>query len=323
MSCIFCGVSDDTVEAVATCASRCVVTAHPACFVRRRSSTIFRKKHHDRSNSAPELCLAAGCVSRVRACRGPRDDENMTKARERVAPTIASPCCENPCSFLRRDGTPCHRTAVRDGACRLHLRDADVLCRMIAEQGEKEQPERPVEPEQPEQPVRPEQPEQQPVQSEQPEQPEQPVQPVQPEQPVEPEQPEQPVEPEQPEQPVEPEQPEQPVEPDEVQQVQPEQPEQVRQVQQVHERKRTTHRTQATQTEDDERVTALKRMLTAQAEQITDLRAQLRAQRSARVDWAPRPDYVAAVAIRRAIETLAPHALMTAVPSPTVCDGAS
>ena len=121
-------------EVVATCASRCVVTAHPACFVRRRAATIFRKKHHDRSNGAPELCLSAGCTSRVRACRGPRDAECASK-RDRVdAKTTAvecSPCCDDPCSFLRRDGTPCQRPAVRDGACRLHLRDADVMRRMM------------------------------------------------------------------------------------------------------------------------------------------------------------------------------------------------
>jgi hypothetical protein len=75
-----------------------------------------------------------------------------------------------------------------------------------------------------------------------------------------------------------------------------------------------------TQTDPDEQIAALQRMLAAQANQIVDLRSQLNAQRSERVDWSPRPDYLAAAAIRRAIETLAPHALMSAAPRPTICD---
>ena len=133
MQCILCENIDDTVETVATCADRCTITAHPACFVRRKPPLHGENKHHGRSNGHPKSASHPVAFHVCASCADRREpDASQRTSRCEIAVRRSNDRPENPRSFLRRDGTPCLREAVENGACRLHRRDAEVMHRMMA-----------------------------------------------------------------------------------------------------------------------------------------------------------------------------------------------
>lgn len=132
--CILCNESSGDVTQVATCADKCVVYAHEKCFQNRRKTAIYRKKHHDRGNNDSEVCLTSGCCARfiprrtiVSEPRVVSKDVSIESARKGVS--VDDP--DRPCSFMGNDGLPCRRAAVRNGACRAHSRNADLMLRMV------------------------------------------------------------------------------------------------------------------------------------------------------------------------------------------------
>ena len=134
--CILCNESSGKVTQVATCANKCEIYAHDACFKSRRSSTLFRKKHHDRGNHDAEICLASGCCAKFIPRRGVAAPDVCLKPPARdTTPSVKGttdvddPDC--PCSFMGNDGLPCRRAAIRNGACRVHSRNADLMLRMV------------------------------------------------------------------------------------------------------------------------------------------------------------------------------------------------
>ena len=77
--------------------------------------------------------MAVGCNAKCVRVRGHRGNDCIKEKMILSAPdpkrNIDDP--ENPCCFMSRDGNPCRRKAVKDGACRIHLRDAEVMKRMV------------------------------------------------------------------------------------------------------------------------------------------------------------------------------------------------
>lgn len=136
-TCLLCHGTDDAVVGVATCTDRCVVYAHESCFRNRRSSNAFRRKNGRRSNGDAEVCLASGCVAKCIVRRATADCGTTTTFKDRgercVDATADLTDPDRPCSFLGRDGRPCRHPAVRSGACRLHLRSADLMLRMVSD----------------------------------------------------------------------------------------------------------------------------------------------------------------------------------------------
>lgn len=135
-TCLLCHETDDTVVGVATCTDRCVVNAHESCFRNRRSSNAFRRKNGRRSNGDAEVCLASGCVAKCLVRRWTTTDCGTTtfatghgERHVDASDDLSDP--DHPCSFLGRDGRPCRHPAARSGACRLHLRSADLMLRMV------------------------------------------------------------------------------------------------------------------------------------------------------------------------------------------------
>ena len=130
LTCAYCAGADDAVVQVGCCAAKCTVAAHRECAVRRRASPVYRKKHSQRPNHAGEVCPHPGCVAKfeprlrrgtetgVAVVAAPKDDH--VSGTPAVVP-------EDCCTFLRRDGFPCTRQAVADGACAQHLGQATLL----------------------------------------------------------------------------------------------------------------------------------------------------------------------------------------------------
>lgn len=139
--CILCGQGGGGVTSVATCGNKCTIEAHLECFRKRATAPSHRKKHHARANNDAELCLTPGCTAKVQLFHIPkvkrdRNTENTVSYAtftKHVAEERDLEDPERPCSFTGRDGRPCCRVAVKDGACRLHARDAYVMRRMVEE----------------------------------------------------------------------------------------------------------------------------------------------------------------------------------------------
>ena len=140
MECILCNVSDDSVVNVASCTNRCTVTAHPTCFQKRHTSTMWRKKHHTRGNDEHELCLVYSCQGKCKvksasqakhSARGPRvkDLQQPAVSQESALDDPTRPCC-----FMGNDGLPCRRAAVKNSACARHMKQADLMCKMVEAQ---------------------------------------------------------------------------------------------------------------------------------------------------------------------------------------------
>lgn len=138
LSCAYCNDERGEVVAIGCCAAKCSVGAHRACVGARKSSAVYRKKHHHRSNLGGELCPVPGCVAkfepRLRS-EGKRADDvqqeraGSAKTRSTVQPAATE---NNVCTFFRRDGLPCTREATRDGACPQHQHQAALLRQMTA-----------------------------------------------------------------------------------------------------------------------------------------------------------------------------------------------
>ena len=135
MQCVVCDGVDDTVVEVATCTNRCVVTSHAECFLRRRSTPRWKGKHYCRKNETSEVCLVVGCLGKCRTKVSHAREKPSDGATGRIrAPHIDGTMLddpERPCCFLGRDGLPCRRPAVSNGACTRHAREAEVMCNMV------------------------------------------------------------------------------------------------------------------------------------------------------------------------------------------------
>ena len=132
--CIICNESSSDVTQVATCADKCEVYAHEKCFQNRRKTTLYRKKHHDRGNHDSEICLSNGCCAKFIPRRPIISATRVVSKDVSIGPThtgadLDDP--ERPCSFMGNDGLPCRRAAVRNGACRAHSRNAELMLRMV------------------------------------------------------------------------------------------------------------------------------------------------------------------------------------------------
>lgn len=132
--CILCNESSDDVTQVATCADKCEVYAHEKCFQNRRKTAMYRKKHHDRGNHDSEVCLSNGCCAKFIPRRTITSATRVASKGVGIGPThkgadVDDP--ERPCSFMGNDGLPCRRAAVRNGACRAHSRNAELMLRMV------------------------------------------------------------------------------------------------------------------------------------------------------------------------------------------------
>lgn len=118
--------------ATGTCTNRCAVYAHDECVAKRHAMPLWRKKHTNRGNHEAELCPRPGCHGKMRFRRvpgGATNDIHLPKTnQERATIDLQDPLA--PCSFVGRDGRPCRRKAIDQGACRLHARDAAVLRQM-------------------------------------------------------------------------------------------------------------------------------------------------------------------------------------------------
>ena len=133
MICDLCAVEDERVEEAGGCQNKCVVRAHPECL-----QHAARKKNMTRVNRDWDVCPMPGCLGkfkpRTRAGAVPRKQQPTAAAPEDEAAVdyrLDDPSC--PCGFLGRDGLPCRRKAVANGACRLHARDAAVTKRLTAD----------------------------------------------------------------------------------------------------------------------------------------------------------------------------------------------
>lgn len=138
LSCAYCNDERGEVVSIGCCAAKCSIGAHRACLETRKNSTVYRKKHHHRSNLGGELCPVPGCVAkfepRLRSEGKQANDVSQeracaTKTRSTLQP---APTAKNVCTFLRRDGLPCTREATRDGACPQHQHQAALLRQMTA-----------------------------------------------------------------------------------------------------------------------------------------------------------------------------------------------
>lgn len=131
--------TDADVCLVATCSAKCNIYAHKECFMTRQTSSVWRKKHHDRGNDDSEMCIAIGCQARCKSLinrtmesniEGMQKPNSKKYKREAVASfQVDDP--SNPCCFMGKDGLPCRRSAVKDGACKLHAKDAALQKMML------------------------------------------------------------------------------------------------------------------------------------------------------------------------------------------------
>lgn len=133
--CLLCNESSGEIANVATCSNRCDIFAHESCFKARKSTTIFRRKHHDRGNHDSEVCLASGCCGKFIPRRTSVEKsvgEPLVSTKSGASlPRESLDDPDHPCSFMGRDGLPCRRPAIRNGACRVHSRNADLMRRMM------------------------------------------------------------------------------------------------------------------------------------------------------------------------------------------------
>lgn len=139
MECFYCAETSEDVVPVSKCAGRCdPVHAHPKCHERRVSFSTWRNKHAHRTNGEFELCPRHGCFAKFQPLKSStaQPTRSMEIKSERVGVVLQDP--DRPCGFLAKDGLPCRRAAVANGACRFHAKDALVLRRMV-ETKEKEQ----------------------------------------------------------------------------------------------------------------------------------------------------------------------------------------
>lgn len=121
---------DGNVGIVAECTARCEVVAHDECFSsREKSSTTWRNKHRHRGNHEAELCPHPGCQGRLVVRKAKKDDYPVyhlfppTRVVEDDSP-VTGPLC----SFLTRQGLPCHREALEGSTgCKLHAKNATAL----------------------------------------------------------------------------------------------------------------------------------------------------------------------------------------------------
>lgn len=133
VACAYCDDDrDGNVGIVAECTARCEVVAHDDCFSsREKLSTVWRNKHCLRGNHDPELCPHAGCQGRLVVRKTKKDDYPVYHLfpPARVMEDPYAELATGPlCSFLTRQGLPCHREALEGSTgCKLHAKNAAAL----------------------------------------------------------------------------------------------------------------------------------------------------------------------------------------------------
>lgn len=138
---------------MATCTNKCDVMAHPACFAKRFTMNVHRKKHRSRDNDDAEVCPMVRCNAKLKllkkkgttdegdddAKREKNKNRKSTKSLSRADPRDDDlGICEDTtlCGHILRDGRPCTRKADQ---CRLHANEATVKEKMLQKMKEKEE----------------------------------------------------------------------------------------------------------------------------------------------------------------------------------------
>ena len=133
MQCDLCAMASDTVVDAGVCLNKCHVSAHPECLAQA-----LRKKKAQRDNAASDVCPMVGCLAKFKPRPQPLSQFHLAvraSARTEAAPAFALDDPSRPCGFLGRNGLPCKRAAVANGACKLHARDAAVTKRLAPQSG--------------------------------------------------------------------------------------------------------------------------------------------------------------------------------------------
>ena len=88
-----------------------------------------------------ELCVRPGCTAKMTPLRKSTpalDTSRIAAPRRTKTPDFELSDPSRPCAFLGRDGRPCRRPALDNGACRFHKKDADLLMNMTRDKEDEE-----------------------------------------------------------------------------------------------------------------------------------------------------------------------------------------